>query len=99
MEEPKVVLTDTDRAFFLEMIEAGKIKYSYTEDENGEGNSFLFHKDLENITDDTFLDKLNSYISEAYYIASMGGFEAPSEYYRSIKEFIETTEKEGGLGL
>lgn len=76
---------------YYNMIEQGDIQVSYVE-ENNEANLHIVFKndDVEkhfNENSDDF-DSLVAYVQSCLLVASLAGFEAPSEYYKAIKEYI-----------
>lgn len=89
---------EKERDYILDMINSGQLQYSYVE--NGTESGIQFASDSEDIleflSEANFADKVMFMLEEAFYLASLGGFEAPSEYYEAIKAYIES-EGVGGL--
>lgn len=75
------------RDLYLELILDGEIQLDFFEID---GRPILevsyMTKELKESIDE---EDLVSYITESISIATMCGFEAPSEYYRAMKDFIQ----------
>lgn len=72
----------------FELIADGSIRVEYMENEDGEpllGFEYSSAELQESIDQDT----ITKYVSECLMVASLAGFEAPTEYYRFIKSFVE----------
>lgn len=72
----------------FELIADGSIRVEYMENEDGEpllGFEYSSTELQESIDQDT----ITKYVSECLMVASLAGFEAPTEYYRFIKSFVE----------
>ena len=72
----------------FELIASGSIRVEYMENEDGEpllGIEYSSAELQESVNQDIVIE----YISECLMVASLAGFEAPTEYYRFIKSFVE----------
>ena len=72
----------------FELIADGSIRVEYMENENGEPLLGFEYSSAE-LQESIDQDAITKYVSECLMVASLAGFEAPTEYYRFIKSFVE----------
>lgn len=80
---------------YFSLINNGDITIQYIEDESGEPNLNVSAKD-EKLLESLDFEGLVNYVTECLLVASFAGFEAPTEFYKIIKEYVES--EGGGLG-
>lgn len=72
----------------FELIANGSIRVEYMENEDGEPLLGFEYSSAE-LQESIDQDAITKYVSECLMVASLAGFEAPTEYYRFIKSFVE----------
>lgn len=72
----------------FELIANGSIRVEYMENEDGEPLLGFEYSSAE-LQGSIDQDAITKYVSECLMVASLAGFEAPTEYYRFIKSFVE----------
>lgn len=72
----------------FELIADGSIRVEYMENEDGEPLLGFEYSSAE-LQESIDQDAITKYVSECLMVASLAGFEAPTEYYRFIKSFVE----------
>ena len=72
----------------FELIANGNIRVEYMENEDGEPLLGFEYSSVE-LQKSIDQDAITKYVSECLMVASLAGFEAPTEYYRFIKSFVE----------
>lgn len=72
----------------FELIVNGSIRVEYMENEDGDPLLGIEYSSTE-LQESVDQDVITEYISECLMVASLAGFEAPTEYYRFIKSFVE----------
>ena len=72
----------------FELIANGSIRVEYMENEDGEPLLGFEYSSVE-LQESIDQDAITKYVSECLMVASLAGFEAPTEYYRFIKSFVE----------
>ena len=72
----------------FELIANGSIRVEYMENEKGEPLLGIEYSSAE-LQESIDQDIVSEYVSECLMVASFAGFEAPTEYYRFIKSFVE----------
>lgn len=72
----------------FEFITNGSIRVEYMENEKGEPLLGIEYSSAE-LQESIDQDAVSEYVSECLMVASLAGFEAPTEYYRFIKSFVE----------
>lgn len=72
---------------YYELINDGKIFIDYLEDEDGSPQLAIHSNDEELMDSLDFID-FQEYVAKCLLVASMAGFEAPTEYYKVIKDMV-----------
>lgn len=72
----------------FELIANGSIRVEYMENKDGEPLLGFEYSSAE-LQESIDQDAITKYVSECLMVASLAGFEAPTEYYRFIKSFVE----------
>lgn len=72
----------------FELIANGSIRVEYMENEKGEPLLGIEYSSAE-LQESINQDLVSEYVGECLMVASLAGFEAPTEYYRFIKSFVE----------
>lgn len=79
---------------FFKLITDGTIMLEYYEDEENDNEANIAVRILdENLekafTDDMYIELID-YVQDCLLVAAYAGFEAPTEFYKDIKKFIES---------
>lgn len=91
MKTENLSISSSDSDMFFNLIKDELILISYKEEDNEGKIVYSFEEEAEWILENKELfSKLNKYVNNSFFVASMGGFEAPSEYYKAIKAYVES---------
>ena len=76
---------------YLELILSGEIVVTFFEDDDGRPMLDIEYATAE-LKDSIIEPDLTDYLAECIAIATMAGFEAPTEYYRMMKDYVQDSE-------